>query len=60
MPKESTKDEVKGKTREIKGKIKEKAGRALHRPILVEEGRGDVIAGKIQKKIGQVKKAFGH
>jgi uncharacterized protein YjbJ (UPF0337 family) len=58
MPKGNTKDEVKGKAREIKGKIKQKAGRALHRPVLVAEGGGDVIAGKVQKKIGQIKKAF--
>jgi uncharacterized protein YjbJ (UPF0337 family) len=59
MPRESTKDQVKGKAREIKGKIKKKAGRVLHRPVLVAEGQGEEIAGKVQRKVGQIKKAFG-
>lgn len=59
MAKESTKDQVKGKTHEIKGKIKRKAGRALNRPDIEEEGEDEQISGTIQKKVGQVEKVFG-
>jgi uncharacterized protein YjbJ (UPF0337 family) len=59
MAKESTKDQVKGKTHEIKGKIKQKAGRALNNPRLEEEGEEEEIAGKVQKKVGEIKKVFG-
>jgi uncharacterized protein YjbJ (UPF0337 family) len=59
MAKESTKDQVKGKVHEIKGKIKRKAGHAMNNPNLEEEGEDEEIGGTIQKKIGQVKKVFG-
>ena len=59
MAKESTKDEVKGKAHEIKGKIKQKAGRSLNRPDIEEEGQDEEIAGKVQNKVGQIKKVFG-
>ncbi len=58
MAKESTKDEVKGKAHEIKGKIKRKVGRAINNPNLEEEGEDEEMGGTIQKKIGQVKKVF--
>jgi uncharacterized protein YjbJ (UPF0337 family) len=38
----------------VKGKIKEKVGRLTNDPDLEGEGIGEEIAGKIQKKIGQV------
>jgi uncharacterized protein YjbJ (UPF0337 family) len=59
MAKESTKDEVKGKAHEIKGKIKQKVGHAINNPNLEEEGEEEEIGGTIQKKAGQVKKVFG-
>jgi uncharacterized protein YjbJ (UPF0337 family) len=59
MAKESTKDEVKGKAHEIKGKIKRKAGRALNDPNMEAEGEDEQVAGTIQKKVGQIKKVFG-
>ena len=37
--KQSTKDEAKGKFHEVKGKIKEKAGRAMKDPNLEAEGQ---------------------
>jgi uncharacterized protein YjbJ (UPF0337 family) len=54
--KPSTKDQVEGKFHEVKGKIKEKVGKAAHSPNLQNEGASEKIAGKIQKKIGQVEK----
>lgn len=59
MAKESTKDQVKGKGHEIKGKIKQKAGRALNDPDMEAEGQDEEIAGKVQEKVGQIKKVFG-
>jgi uncharacterized protein YjbJ (UPF0337 family) len=56
---ESTKDKAKGKFHELKGKVKEKAGRATNDPRLEAEGQTETIDGKIQKKIGQVEKVFG-
>ena len=53
---QSTKDKAKGKFHELKGKVKEKVGRATNNPDLEAEGVGEKIAGKIQKKIGQLEK----
>jgi len=55
--KPSTQNEIAGKLHEAKGKIKEKVGRLTNRPALEAKGIGEKIAGKIQKKIGQVEKA---
>jgi uncharacterized protein YjbJ (UPF0337 family) len=57
--KESTKDQIKGKSHEVKGAIKEKMGRAVGNPKQESEGLDEKTAGKMQKKVGQVEKAFG-
>jgi len=57
--KRSTKDKAKGKFHEVKGKVKEKVGRATNNPNLEAEGQGEQVGGKIRKKIGQVKKVLG-
>jgi uncharacterized protein YjbJ (UPF0337 family) len=57
--KPSTKDEIAGKVHEVKGTIKEKAGELTNDSDLEGEGIGEKIAGKVQKKIGQVEKALG-
>jgi uncharacterized protein YjbJ (UPF0337 family) len=56
--KPSTTDQIKGKLHELKGSAKEKAGQIANDPDLAAEGQGEKIAGKIQKKIGQVEKVF--
>jgi uncharacterized protein YjbJ (UPF0337 family) len=56
---ESTKDKTKGKLHELKGKVKEKIGKATNNPKLEAEGESEAIGGKVQKKIGQVEKVFG-
>ena len=56
--KDSTKDQAQGKFHEVKGKVKEKVGRATKNPNLEEEGQDEKVAGKVQKKIGQVEKVF--
>jgi uncharacterized protein YjbJ (UPF0337 family) len=57
--KPSTKDKAKGAFHEVKGKVKEKVGRATNNPDLEAEGQVEKIRGKLQKKIGQVKKVLG-
>jgi len=57
--KSSTKDQAKGKFHKVKGTIKEIAGKVTMNPDLEGEGTGEKIAGKVQEKIGQVKKVFG-
>jgi uncharacterized protein YjbJ (UPF0337 family) len=43
---------------EVKGNIKEKVGKLTNDPDLEGEGIGERIAGKVQKKIGQLEKVF--
>jgi uncharacterized protein YjbJ (UPF0337 family) len=57
--KSSTKDKIKGGLREAKGKVKEKSGKAIGNPNLRDRGSDEKVAGKVQKKIGDVKKVFG-
>jgi len=57
--KQSTKDTAKGALHAVKGTLKEAVGRATNNSDLAAEGQGEKIAGKIQKKIGQVEKVLG-
>jgi uncharacterized protein YjbJ (UPF0337 family) len=57
--KQSTKDQVAGKAHEVKGAVKEKIGHATNNPDKVAEGIDEKVGGKIQKKVGQVKKVAG-
>jgi uncharacterized protein YjbJ (UPF0337 family) len=43
----------------LKGKVKEVAGKLNDDPKLEVEGTGEKTAGKVQEKIGQVKKVLG-
>ncbi len=54
--KPSTKDKIAGTVHEVKGKVKQKVGKLTNDPGLQGEGIGEMIAGKIQKKIGQMEK----
>jgi len=44
---------------QVKGKIKEIAGKLSDNPELEAEGIDEKIAGKVQEKIGQVKEVLG-
>jgi uncharacterized protein YjbJ (UPF0337 family) len=44
---------------QVKGKIKEIAGKVSMNPDLEAEGKGEISAGKTQEKIGKVKKFVG-
>ena len=57
--KRSIKDKAKGKFHEVKGKVKQKIGRATKNRRLEAEGQVEKIRGKVQKRIGQVEKAAG-
>jgi uncharacterized protein YjbJ (UPF0337 family) len=56
--KASTKDQTEGTFHELKGKIKEVAGKLTDNPKLEGEGLGEKVAGKVQNKIGQVEKVL--
>ena len=56
--KSGTQNEVAGKIHELKGRIKEKVAQLTNNPDLEDEGTGGKIAGKVQKKIGQVEKVI--
>jgi len=58
--KSSTEDKVKGTFHEAKGKVKEMAGEITDDPELEAKGKSEKIGGKVQEKIGQVKKVLGH
>jgi len=57
--KSSTKDRIKGRIQEAKGKVKEKAGRAARDPDLQDRGTAEKVGGKAQRKLGEIKKVFG-
>ncbi|PKN12377.1 MAG: CsbD family protein [Deltaproteobacteria bacterium HGW-Deltaproteobacteria-4] len=56
--KASSKDQVEGAIHELKGTAKELAGKLSDNPALAAEGSDEKIAGKVQGKIGQIKKVF--
>ena len=55
----STNDKIKGRIHEAKGKVKEEAGEAIGNPDLRDRGTTEKVAGKVQNKVGDVKKVFG-
>ena len=57
--KSSTRDKAEGTFHEVKGKAKEMAGKLTDNPELEAEGTDEKIAGKVQQKVGQVKKVLG-
>jgi uncharacterized protein YjbJ (UPF0337 family) len=57
--KSSIKDQAQGKFHEVKGSIKELAGKLSDNPKLEGEGTGEKIAGKFQEKVGQIKQVLG-
>ena len=56
--KNSKKNRIAGKAHELKGRIKEKTGRALNNPKMEDEGRLERAGGKVRRKIGEVEKVF--
>jgi len=56
--KSSIRDKAEGTFHEVKGKTKEIAGKLSDNPKLEAEGTAEKIAGKVQKKVGQIKDVF--
>jgi len=57
--KSSAQDQDEGKFHKAMGKLKEIAGEISRNPKLKAEGTNERIVGKVQEKIGQIKKVFG-
>ena len=53
------KDEVEGKFDQVKGQIKEKAGRALSDRDLEDEGTADRAGGELREGFGTAKRKVG-
>ncbi len=51
---QSTKDEIKGNLQAAKGTIKETVGQVTHNPNLTAQGQNEKLAGKVQRKVGQI------
>lgn len=54
----SASDKLKGAFHEAKGKIKEETGKATGNEDLEARGVAEKTAGKVEKKVGDVKKVF--
>jgi uncharacterized protein YjbJ (UPF0337 family) len=57
--KSSAKNKVKGSVKEAVGKVKEATGNAIGNPDLQDRGTAQRVAGKVERKVGDVKKVFG-
>jgi len=57
--KSGARDQAEGTLHELKGRAREIAGKVTGNPTLQAKGAGEKIAGKVQVKIGQVKKVLG-
>ncbi len=54
----STTDKTEGAAKEAIGTIKEKTGEAIGNPNLQDKGTAEKVEGKVQQKVGDVKKVF--
>ncbi len=54
----STHDKAEGTAKEAIGAVKEKTGKAIGNPDLRDRGTAEKVEGKVQKKVGDVKKVF--
>ena len=57
--KSSKRDKTEGNLHEAKGKTKEVVGNAVGNSDLEADGKKEQLAGKVQKKIGELKKIVG-
>jgi uncharacterized protein YjbJ (UPF0337 family) len=54
----SSKNQIEGKMREMKGKVKEAFGEATNNPDVEARGKAERAGGKVQGKVGDVQKVF--
>lgn len=57
--KSSKQDQVEGKFHQAKGNLKKIAAKITDNPKLAVKGSAEKVIGKVQEKIGQIKKVFG-
>jgi uncharacterized protein YjbJ (UPF0337 family) len=57
--KSGTQDKIEGTAKNLAGKVKAGAGKALGNPRLEAQGDSDQVEGNDQKKVGEIKKVFG-
>jgi len=57
--KSGTRDQIEGSGKNLMGKVKEGTGKMIGNPQLAARGRSDQSEGRIQKKVGEIKKVFG-
>jgi uncharacterized protein YjbJ (UPF0337 family) len=55
----STHDKAQGTAKEAVGKVKEETGRAIGNQDLEDRGTAEKVGGKVERKVGDVKKVFG-
>ena len=55
----STHDKAEGRAKEGVGKVKEETGKAIGNPDLQDRGAAEKVGGKVDRKVGDVKKVFG-
>ena len=58
--KSSTQDQAEGTFHQMKGRLKEIAGELSNNPRLEAAGAYEKMTGKVQERIGQVKKGLGN
>ena len=56
--KTGTQNQLDGKIHEVKGNVKATVGQAIADPDLESQGKAEALAGKIQKKVGQIEQVF--
>lgn len=56
---QSMKDKIKGTPHEARGTVKEKVGQVTNNPNLTAKGKLEKLAGKAQRKMGQIEKVLG-
>ena len=54
----STHDKAEGTAKEAIGAVKEKTGQVIGNPDLQDRGTAEKVEGKVQQKVGDVKKVF--
>jgi len=57
--KSSTRDQAEGSFHQIKGNVKEIAGKLTGKPKLEADGNVEKNAGKVQEKVGEIKEVLG-
>lgn len=57
--KSSTQDKAEGTAKNIAGSVKAATGKLVGNPRLEAQGRAEKVEGKIQTKVGEIKKVLG-